>query len=210
VTPYSLVLASSSPRRSQLLQSAGIPFTLAPSPFEEPPPTESEQSQPAQYVEKLARCKAAACVVESLPPLSAAPLILAADTIVWHDGAILGKPRHEAEARDMLGRLCGQSHQVFTGVCLRRKSGADEQFVTAHETTKVTFHKRDAAWIARYVESGEPMDKAGAYAAQGKGSFLLARIEGDFSNVVGLPLGLLGRMFDEWNINYQSGWDNEG
>ena len=209
MTPYSLVLASSSPRRAQLLQSVGIPFTLAPSLFEEPAPTESEQNQPAQYVEKLARCKAASCSIGNLPLLPHAPLILAADTIVWHEGSILGKPRDEAEARDMLSRLSGQSHQVFTGVCLRRNNGADEEFATAHAVTKVSFHNRDADWIARYVASGEPMDKAGAYAAQGKGSFLLARIEGDFSNVVGLPLGLTGRMFDEWKINYQSWWDNE-
>ncbi len=110
----------------------------------------------------------------------------------------------------MLQRLCGQTHQVFTGVCLRRQNfvqkGAADDFLTAHEVTSVRFNEQDADWIARYVATGEPMDKAGAYAAQGQGSFLLARIEGDFSNVVGLPLGLLGRMFDEWGINYQSWW----
>jgi septum formation protein len=211
VTLYSLVLASSSPRRAQLLQSAGIPFTLAPSPFEEPLPTPDEEKQPSQFVERLAQCKAASCHWEKLPSLSGTPLVLAADTIVWHEGKILGKPRDEMEARAMLSRLSGQSHQVFTGVCLRRRSKAtnSDEFVTAHEATRVSFHQREIDWIARYVATGEPMDKAGAYAAQGKGSFLLARIEGDFSNVVGLPLGLLGRLFDDWKINYQSWWDNK-
>jgi septum formation protein len=158
-------------------------------------------------VETLARGKADSCSIENLPSLPATPLILAADTIVWHNGRILGKPRDETEARAMLQTLCGQRHQVFTGVCLRRQNGERDEFLTAHEATCVSFHERDAAWIARYVKTGEPMDKAGAYAAQGQGSFLLKRIEGDFSNVVGLPLGLLGRMFDEWGINYQSWWD---
>jgi septum formation protein len=208
VPPYSLVLASTSPRRAQLLQSAGIPFTLAAAPFEEPPPTPAEESRPALYVERLARCKAQSCILEALPPLPGAPLILAADTIVWHDGKILNKPRDESEARAMLQKLCGQTHQVFTGICLRRNKDEDDDLETAHEVTRVTFQERDADWIARYVQTGEPMDKAGAYAAQGQGSFLLARIEGDFSNVVGLPLGLLGRMFDAWGINYQSWWDD--
>ena len=211
---YSLVLASSSPRRAQLLQSAGIPFTLAPSPFEEPLPTASQEENPAQFVEQLARCKATACDMEELPNLPAMPLILSADTIVWHRGQILGKPRDEAEACAMLGRLCGEAHQVFTGVCLRRsnnsRSGNSDDLLTAHEVTRVSFYERDEQWIRRYVQTGEPMDKAGAYAAQGQGSFLLARIEGDFSNVVGLPLGLLGRMLDEWDINYQNWWDDQG
>jgi septum formation protein len=202
VPQYSLVLASASPRRAQLLQSAGIPFTLAPSNVEEPPPSAEEESHPAQYVEKLAQHKAAACDANALS-LPQRPLILAADTIVWHGGKILGKPQDAAEARAMLGRLCGETHHVFTGVCLRD----GEQFHTAHDKTQVTFYERDAAWIARYVQTGEPMDKAGSYAAQGIGSFLLRRIEGDFANVVGLPLGLLGQMFEALGIEYGSWWD---
>ena len=199
---YSLILASSSPRRSQLLQSAGIPFTLAPAPWEEPPPTPEEERHPALYVEKLARHKAESCDLASLPPLPGKPLVLTADTIVWHAGKILNKPTDEAEANAMLRSLCGHTHQVLTGVCLR--DGA--AYFLAHETTYVTFQERDDAWIARYVATGEPMDKAGAYAAQGRGSFLLKRIEGDYSNVVGLPLALVGRMLEERGINYQQWW----
>lgn len=209
MTPYSLVLASSSPRRAQLLQSAGIPFTLAASSFEEPLPTADDGKHPGRFVRALAHGKAMACDWEQLPPLAGQPLILAADTIVWHDREILGKPRDEMEARAMLERLCGQTHHVITGVCLRWRNNGQEDWRIETETTIVRFTQRDADWIARYVATGEPMDKAGAYGAQGKGSFLLACIEGDFSNVVGLPLGLLGRMFDERGINYQSWWDNK-
>ncbi len=202
VFPYSLVLASSSPRRSQLLHGAGIRFTLAAALWDEPPPTAHEEAHPALYVEKLARHKAESCDLAALPKLSGKPLILTADTIVWHGGRILNKPRDEAQARTMLKSLCGHTHQVLTGVCLR---DGDTLF-TAHETTRVTFYERDDEWIARYVATGEPMDKAGAYAAQGQGAFLLKRIDGDFSNVVGLPLGLLGRMLEERGVNYQDWW----
>ena len=199
---YSLVLASSSPRRSQLLQSGGIPFTLAKSDADEPPPSHEEERHPALYVERLARHKAQACDLSALPPLPGRPLVLTADTIVWHAGSILGKPKDEAQARAMLRSLCGHTHQVLTGVCLR--DGDD--YRTAHEATYVTFYERDDEWIARYVATGEPMDKAGAYAAQGLGAFLLKRIDGDFSNVVGLPLGLLGRMMESFGIDYQRWW----
>lgn len=204
---YSLVLASASPRRAQLLQSAGIPFTLAPSSVEEPPPTVEEHAAPGRYVERLAVLKAGACAVDKLPALRGMPLVLAADTIVWHGGKILGKPRDKAEARSMLQSLCGKTHQVFTGVCLQSTGAGYEVCLVNHEVTQVTFNEREAGWIARYVETGEPMDKAGSYAAQGQGSFLLKRIEGDFSNVVGLPLGLLGQMLDDLKVDYQSWWD---
>ena len=147
----------------------------------------------------MALLKARACTVETE---AGRTIILAADTIVWHGGKILGKPRDVADAIAMLASLCGHSHQVFTGVCLRE----GDEFRTAHDTTRVSFHERDDAWIARYVASGEPMDKAGAYAAQGQGAFLLRRIEGDFSNVVGLPMGLLGRMLGDFGVDYQEWW----
>ena len=199
VPPCSLILASASPRRAQLLHSAGIPFTLAASPVEEPPPTTAEHHEPGRYVERLARLKAETCTVENA---AGRTLVLAADTIVWHDGKILGKPRDAAEASAMLRSLCGHSHQVFTGVCLRE----GKEFRTAHDTTRVSFYERSDEWIARYVAGGEPMDKAGAYAAQGRGAFLLRRIEGDFSNVVGLPMGLLGRMLNDVGVDFQLWW----
>ena len=186
----------------------GIPFTLAPSSFEEPAPDASDHKDPIGFANRLAVGKAMGCDWEKLPPLPGEPLILAADTIVCHDFTILGKPRDEDEARAMLQRLSGQTHSVVTSVCLLRKQGESPNWQVEAESTTVRFASRDADWIARYVATGEPMDKAGAYGAQGKGSFLLSRIEGDFSNVVGLPLSLLGQMFDKWDINYQSWWNN--
>ena len=193
-------MASASPRRAQLLHSAGIPFTLAASPVEEPLPPTAEHHEPGRYVERLALLKAQACPWETSD--GSRTLILAADTIVWHEGKILGKPRDAADATAMLATLCGRAHQVFTGVCLRE--GDDCR--VAHDTTRVSFHERDDDWIARYVTSGEPMDKAGSYAAQGRGAFLVRRIEGDFSNVVGLPMGLLGRMLNDFGVDYQLWW----
>lgn len=124
-------------------------------------------------------------------------IVIAADTIVWHEGRILNKPRDVAEAKAMLRRLRGQTHQVFTGVCVRC-DGHDPACQVEHEVTNVTFREVEDAWIDCYVATGEPMDKAGAYAAQGLGALIIERIEGDFFNVVGLPLGRLGRML--WQI----------
>lgn len=197
-----LILASTSPRRAQLLRSVGLPFTLAPVDYEEPAPDAEDARQPARYVERLARAKAAACDLSALQGAQFTPhatlIVLTADTIVWHEGRILNKPRDANEACEMLKALRGQTHQVFTGVCLRihnkenKESGDDYRI--EHDVTTVKFFHMDAHWIERYVATGEPMDKAGAYAAQGLGAFIIERVEGDFSNVVGLPLGRLGQM----------------
>jgi septum formation protein len=203
--PFVLYLASASPRRAQLLETLSIPFTRIVSSFEEPKPNAADHAQPARYVEHLAREKAAACDARVLD-LQQSALILSADTIVWHNGIVLGKPDDEAEAREMLKRLRGQAHQVFTGICLRQRSANSDEYSVAHAVTTVHFNNLSDQWIKRYVATGEPMDKAGSYAAQGKGSLLVERIEGDFWNVVGLPLATLGRMLDTLGAPVESWW----
>jgi septum formation protein len=217
--PYRQFLASSSPRRAQLLRSIDLPFTVVPVDFEEPTPSMREQSTPAQYVERLAQGKAAACDLAkvtgnadaSAPTASQQwtldtgeiPLVLAADTVVWHAGRILNKPRDADEAVRMLRILRGQSHFVYTGLCLRQ----GDTYQMAHEVTGVRFAPVSEEWIAAYVATGEPLDKAGAYGAQERGAFLIERIDGDYFNVVGLPVALLGRMLAELGAPLEMWWN---
>jgi len=173
-----LVLASHSPRRQALLRQAGIPFIVIPAGIEEAPlPGED----PRAHVERLAREKALA--------VGAAPedTVLGADTVVVVNGEILGKPRDAADAVRMLQLLSGREHQVITGICLRQ----GDKLLTAAETTTVRFLPLTEDDIRDYVASGEPLDKAGAYAIQGLASKFIDRIEGCYSNVVGLPLALV-------------------
>jgi len=193
-----IILASASPRRSQLLRDLGVPFRVAPSEASEPPPTPDEIENPGAYVEKLAHLKAQSAENEAV--------IIAADTVVVVENGgrnrILGKPRDQSEARAMLAQLRARTHRVLTGVCVRR--GAD--FRVAHQTTRVTFGDFSDDFLAAYLQTGEPLDKAGAYAAQGKGALLIGRIEGDYFNVVGLPLELLGRMLREFEVDVEAFW----
>jgi len=189
-----IVLASASPRRAQLLGALEIPFTVQPSKAPEPPPTSEDAANPGAYVERLARLKAGSIPSESL--------VLAADTIVVLGGEILGKPLDSADARAMLAKMRGQTHQVFTGVCLRR----GDQTQSAHEITRVTFGEFSDEFIAAYVQTDEPLDKAGSYGAQGRGALLVSRIEGDYWNVVGLPLFRLSRMLREFGVEIAGFW----
>jgi septum formation protein len=184
-----------------LLETLGVPFTRINSPFDEPKASDDDHAHPARYVEQMARDKAAACDLRVLEEAGHA-FILSADTIVWHDGRILGKPDSEDEAQSMLRRLRGQPHQVFSGICLRR----GDDYSIAHAITTVHFNRVSDAWIERYVATGEPMDKAGAYAAQGKGALLVAGIEGDFWNVVGFPLATLGRLLESHGAPVETWW----
>jgi len=168
-----LVLASASPRRRALLEQLGIPLRIDPAHLDE----NVRAGEPAErYVLRLAREKAEAVQVRH-PNVR----VLAADTSVVLDGEVLGKPATTDEALGMLRRLCGRRHQVMTAVAV---AGAGERLVTA----AVTFAPADEAALRWYVSTGEPMDKAGAYAVQGIGGFLVERIEGSHSAVVGLPL----------------------
>ena len=177
-----LVLASASPRRQELLRNAGITFEVQPADIpEDPLPGEAAK----ECAERLAREKALA--IASQRPHDS---VLGADTVVVIDGQLLGKPSDAADAARMLRMLSGREHHVITGVCLV----VSGQSSVASEATLVTVSKITDKDIADYVASGEPMDKAGAYAIQGIASRWIPRIEGDYSNVVGLPVALVFRM----------------
>jgi septum formation protein len=155
---------------------------------EEGPPLPSES--PADHAERLARAKAV-----WVPPEERGYAVLSADTIVVLDGATLGKPVDEHDARRMLGMLSGKWHEVFTGICLRRLR--DGRIVTGHECSRVHFTRMTDGDIARYLATREPFDKAGAYGIQGYGGLLVDRIEGCYFNVMGLPLPRLRRLAQE-------------
>ena len=184
-TPPDLLLASGSPRRRELLAQLGLRFTVRAVDIDETPrPGET----PEGYVLRLAREKAAAGAEIAS---AAGTLVLAADTIVILDGELLGKPADGAAARRMLGRLQGREHQVATGVALRE----GERVASAVEVSTVRFLPMSEGEIAWYVATGEPMDKAGAYAIQGVGGLFIEALVGNFSNVVGLPLPVVHRLF---------------
>ena len=169
-----LILASGSPRRRALLEELGLdPVIRVPDIDETPLPNE----EPAAHVERLA--------VEKGEAVSVSPgdLVISADTIVTIDGELLGKPQDDGHAATMLRRLSGRTHQVMTGVAVR-SSGSIESFV---EATTVHFSTLTDADIAWYVGTGEPSDKAGAYAMQGRGGAFVTAIEGSYDNVIGLP-----------------------
>jgi len=179
-----LVLASNSPRRQQILNDAGIPYIVrAGSVSEQRRPGES----PLDYVRRLAEEKAFA--VE----MRAGEVVLAADTVVVVDDHLLEKPRDQADAIRMLRLLSGREHEVLTGICLRSES---RKIVDA-ASTRVRFVPLSEAEIAEYANSGEPMDKAGAYAIQGLASKFIDRVEGCYFNVVGLPIALVYRHLKE-------------
>jgi septum formation protein len=174
--PPELVLASASPRRAEILRSLGIPFTAHPVSLEETPlPGETAEAAAA----RLAAEKAALAAREHPEAW-----VLAADTLVFLDGAILGKPRDDADAAAMLRRLAGREHGVVTAVNLRRGEGPARGIA---EVSRVRFGSLDEAEIAWYVSTGEPRDKAGAYGVQGFGARFIEEIHGSFTNVMGLP-----------------------
>lgn len=174
-----LILASASPRRAEILRDAGFSFHVMSAAVDETPiPNES----PADLVQRLADAKAELIAARAVGPA----IIIAADTVVALNGRIFGKPRSSDDARHMLEQLSGRTHSVITGVTLVRLPDAERvQFV---ETTLVHFTPLDADEIIRYLASDEPHDKAGAYAIQGRAGRYIPRIEGDYFNVVGLPL----------------------
>ena len=179
-----LVLASKSPRRQQILRDAGIAFTVrAAGIAEERNPGESA----TDYVRRLAEEKASAVAI------APGEIVLGADTVVVVDDHVLEKPSDAADARRMLVLLSGREHQVITGICLRSES----RKMVDVAITRVHFVPLSPAELDAYVSSGEPMDKAGAYAIQGLASKFIHRIEGDYFNVVGLPVALVYRHWQE-------------
>lgn len=177
-----LVLGSASPRRREILSGLGIPLRLLPAHLdEELAPGES----PLGYIERIVSDKLAA--VARLAASSACAGALVADTIVVVDGEVLGKPADVADAQRLLGRLVGRSHTVYTRYALARQPALADVAVARTVESKVTMRAASADEVARYAATGEGLDKAGAYAVQGIGAFLVERIEGSYSNVVGLP-----------------------
>ncbi len=178
-----MILASASPRRRELLERAGFQLTIEPADVDE---TRLPQEGPQDLVLRLATSKALACL-ELHPYLGRDDVILAADTIVWLGDTVLGKPVDEEDACRMLHALSGKTHHVSTGVCLLTETGSihERAFV---ETTDVTFKSLTDEEINAYVASGEPLDKAGAYGIQGGAGAFVCQLDGDYDNVVGLPI----------------------
>jgi septum formation protein len=174
-----IILASTSPRRAEILRTVGWPFEALPPEVDE---TRSPGEDAHTYVQRLGRAKAEAVAIPGRSTVGA-------DTVVVVEKRILGKPRDDEDAREMLRQLSGRWHQVLTGVAFI--DGASREVRVACETTQVKFALMSEAEIVWYVASGEPMDKAGAYAIQGLGARFIEGIRGDYYNVVGLPVRLL-------------------
>lgn len=204
-----IILASASPRRKELLRGLGLSFEIVPSEAPEDDPASIAPGEAAALALTLARRKAedvAARVIEragprgrGVGPRAGRMLVVAADTLVVLPDRVLGKPTSDAEAAEMLASLAGRSHKVVTGVVVTdpvtgRLHGATEE-------TEVFFRPLDPQAIRTYVATGEPADKAGAYAVQGVGSLLVERIVGDYFNVVGLPLGCLSKLFKLFDVD---------
>ena len=182
-----LILASTSPRRRELLAAAGFAFDVVASDADEDAPG---GLTPAEVAIRNARAKATA--------LQANPgtLVIGADTVVALGGQIFGKPASPDDAIRTLEALSGRTHEVVTGVAI----AGETDVTTFHETTRVTFRELERGEIETYVATGEPMDKAGAYGIQGEGKRLVEGIEGDYDNVVGLPVGRLSEMLGELGV----------
>ena len=184
-----IVLASSSPRRREILSALGLSFETRPSDVDE----SLRNGEPAfEAAERLAREKASA-VAGGAPDA----LVVAADTLVVLDGEALGKPKDRADARRTLSRLAGRAHEVVTGVALARNG----RLVSGRDVTRVHFAAMTPAEVDAYVASGEPDDRAGSYAIQGIGGLFVVRVEGSPSNVVGLPVRLLYTLAAELGVN---------
>jgi septum formation protein len=197
MTGRDIILASASPRRAALLAQIGLPFRVHPSTLDE----EGGTAEVGREAPDVVACRLARAKAEDVAAQVTRGLIIGADTIVICEGRIFGKPRDGAEARDMLLRLAGRTHQVVTGVAVVEAETGRVEVDAA--VTAVTMRALASTEAAAYVATGEPLDKAGAYAIQGRGALLVEWIQGDYSNVVGLPLPTLARLlrrfqFDVW------------
>ncbi len=195
-TRFTMILASSSPRRQELAGLLGLPLVIRPSQADESTP---ENWPPARVVEELALRKARAVWEVSKETMDRPAIVVGSDTIVALDGRILGKPRDQKHAAEMLGMLSGRTHEVYTGLCcIGLQNG---KTVAAHNVSKVTFGPMSNEEIQAYIKTGEPLDKAGAYGVQGIGSVFIEKIEGDFYSIMGLPLNLLYQMLLMFGIS---------
>ena len=178
-----IILASSSPRRRELLEKAGVHFQVMPSQEEE----HIEKKEPAQIVENLSWQKAASVASKTGQDV----IVIGSDTLVAYEGRVLGKPRDEEEAVETLKLLQGNTHQVYTGVTVIVRDKEEEITKTFSRRTDVTFYPVDEKEIRAYVATGDPMDKAGSYDIRGDFSVYIKEIYGDYNNVVGLPVSML-------------------
>lgn len=190
-----LILASKSPRRIEILRNVGYDFTITPASYDES--TVDLSANPVKGVEKLAEGKVKA-VFDTLPSVAKLnTVVLGADTIVVCDGEVMLKPKDESDAARMLKKLSGKTHQVYTAVAL---ATAKETNIFV-EKTDVYFYNLTEDEIDEYIKTGEPMDKAGAYGIQGKGCFLVKKIDGDYFNVVGLPISSVMRQLKKIGLD---------
>lgn len=194
-----IYLASSSPRREMLLRQIGVPFTRLVKPVDE---SVDPNLSPARQVEIVAERKATGVAGELNRGL-----VIGADTIVVCNGRVMGKPGTPAEALEMLLALQGNTHEVYTGLFLQ--DVATGRVAVAHEKTLVRLRRATVDELERYVATGEPMDKAGAYAAQGMGAIFIEEIRGCYYNVVGLPLMRLVLMLRQFGVDVTHGWGNK-
>lgn len=194
-----VILASASPRRRELLMQAGIDFLVCPSEIDEK--ITQKNPQPNQVVAELSRQKA----LDVAARRSAGEIIVGADTVVSIDGDILGKPKSKEIAFDMLMRLQGREHHVFTGVTIVKKLEGGEQVISFVEDTEVFVRPMTEAEIWEYIDTGEPMDKAGAYGIQGRFGVYIKGICGDYYNVVGLPIAGLYQRLKEIDMGDEAG-----
>lgn len=192
IVPH-VILASQSPRRRELLTLVGIPHEVRPADIDE---SYGAGELPHAHAERLAREKAAV-VARSAPDA----VVIGSDTIVVLDGDVLGKPRDERDAASMLMRLSGRTHTVMTAVAVMWR-GVERSAV---EQVEVTFHTLTSAEIDAYIATREPMDKAGAYGIQGFGATIVARVDGDYFAVMGLPLQRMVRLMADLGLNYRFG-----
>ncbi len=186
-----IILASASPRRRELLAQIGLDFEVRVSQVEE----KVTQTDAALVVEELSAQKAEAVLAQAGEE---AVLVIGADTVVAVEGRILGKPSGTQEAEQMLALLAGRTHEVCTGVTLLYQKAGEVRRKTFHETTRVTFYPMDRREISQYAATGDCLDKAGAYGIQGVCARYIKGIEGDYNNVVGLPVGRLYQEVREW------------
>ena len=184
-----IILASNSPRRKELLSQIGVEFEVIPSPFEE----SGVRFPVSKMAERFSYLKA----MDVASALNDNALVIGADTIVCLD-RIMGKPKSDEDAYEMLRMLSGKQHMVITGLSIINVLTGES--LTDHEITRVKMKELSSHEITEYIKTGEPADKAGAYAIQGKGSLFVEGIEGDYFNVVGLPLFLMGRMLERFGV----------
>ncbi len=189
-----IVLASSSPRRKALLKSLGVGFSVLPSKFDE---RKVKAIEPKAYAKKLATLKAS-----EVSSRVKKGIIIGADTVVVVGKEILNKPKDAKDARRMLKLLSGKTHRVITGMCVI--NNYDNTIKTVAVSSKVRFKKLGEKTIDWYIDSKEPLDKAGAYAIQGKGAILIEGISGDYNNIVGLPLAVLSKILMQMGVQHKT------